>query len=101
MTVVYHGFEWDSDKNTENKRKHGICFETAVHVFDDPFLIEDYDIEHSSPDEDRYEYIGMVGDIVLLFVIATDRGDRKRLISARKANRKEVGKYNEQNAKNL
>ena len=34
-------FEWDEDKNTANKRKHRISFETAIHVFDDPNYIDD------------------------------------------------------------
>ena len=101
MTVEYYGFEWDSEKNEKNKEKHKISFETAVHIFDDPFLIEDYDAAHSSAEEDRYQYIGMTGEILLLFVIATDRGEKMRIISARKADRDEERMYNEQNAQNL
>ncbi len=46
-------FEWDEDKNSINKEKHKISFETAAHVFDDPDYIEMFDFEHSI-DEDRY-----------------------------------------------
>lgn len=46
-------FEWDENKNTSNKEKHKISFETAAHVFDDSYYIEMFDFEHSS-DEDRY-----------------------------------------------
>ena len=56
---------------------------------------------HSSADEDRYQYIGMVGEILLLFVIATDRGEKMRIISARKADRDEERMYDKQNAQNL
>ncbi len=49
-------FEWDDVKNINNKIKHGISFETAAHVFDDPYYIEMYDFEHSN-DEDRYVVI--------------------------------------------
>ncbi len=101
MTVDYYGFEWDEEKNLKNFAKHGIYFEDAVHIFEDPFLIEDYDEVHSSEEEDRYNYIGMVREIVMLFVVATDRKGKMRIISARKATRKEVQEYNEQNAKNL
>ena len=54
---------------------------------------------HSSEENDRYNYIGMVREIVMLFVVATDRNGKKRIISARKATRREVREYNEQNAK--
>lgn len=101
MTVEYYGFEWDREKNIKNRKKHKISFETAVHIFDDPFLIEEYDEVHSSADEDRWQYIGMVGKILLLFVVAMDKGEKIRIISARKANRDEERIYNEQNAKNL
>lgn len=56
-------FEWDEDKNSINKEKHKISFETAAHVFDDPNYIEMFDFEHSV-NEDRYIAIGRVGDSV-------------------------------------
>lgn len=75
-------FEWDEEKNRINKLKHGIDFNTAIHVFDDENRIEIYDYEHSI-DEDRYNTIGLVHDI--LFVVYTERKDRLRIISARLA----------------
>ncbi len=87
-------FEWDEEKNEENKIKHGISFETASYVFDDPDYIEMYDFEHSD-DEDRYIAIGKVGDI--LFVVFTERKDRIRLISARNASKREEDIYYDQN----
>ena len=101
MTVEYCGFQWDDEENRLNKAKHKVSFETAVHVFEDPFLVEDFDEEHSSEEEERWEYIGMVREVMVLFVIASDRDDTRRIISARKATAKEVRKYNEQNARNL
>ena len=83
-------FEWDENKNKKNLRKHGINFETAVLVFNDENRREYYDFRHSE-DEDRYQTIGMVED--LLCVIHTERGDRTRIISAREANPKERRKY--------
>lgn len=62
--------------------KHGIDFNTAIHVFDDENRIEIYDVEHSLT-EDRYNTIGMVHDI--LFVVYTERRDKLRIISARLA----------------
>ena len=82
--------EWDDKKNEENRRKHKIDFATAAHIFEDPYRIEKYDFEHSI-DEDRYISIGLVRSI--LTVVHTERGDKIRLISARKADKKEVQEY--------
>lgn len=86
-------FEWDEDKNTINKEKHKISFETAAYVFDDPYYIEMFDFEHSV-DEDRYIAIGKVGEV--LFVVFTERKDTIRLISARLATNAERGLYYDQ-----
>lgn len=86
-------FEWDENKNTINKEKHKISFETAAYVFDDPYYIEMFDFEHSV-DEDRYIAIGKVGDIV--FVVFTERKDTIRLISARLATNAERSLYYDQ-----
>ncbi len=86
-------FEWDEDKNTINKEKHKISFETAAYVFDDPYYIEMFDFEHSV-DEDRYIAIGKVGDIV--FVVFTERKDTIRMISARLATNVERSLYYDQ-----
>ena len=83
-------FEWDSEKERLNIENHGIDFETAMLVFNDDDRIEIYDVEHSI-DEDRYNTIGMVSDV--LFVVYTERKDRIRLISARLANKKERSIY--------
>ncbi len=76
-------FEWDENKNAINIQKHGISFQLAKKVFDDPYYIELYDDIHSD-DEDRYAVIGYVNDV--LYVIYTERKDKIRLISARLAN---------------
>ena len=85
----YH-VEWDDEKNEINKKKHGISFETAAEVFLDENRIDDYDEFHSDF-EDRIKVIGMVGEI--LTVIYTERSEKYRLISARKANKKEKRDY--------
>jgi hypothetical protein len=87
-------FEWDEEKNTRNKQKHKISFETAAHVFEDPHCIEMFDFEHST-DEDRYIAIGKVGDV--LFVVFTERKESLRLISARLATNAERSLYYDQN----
>lgn len=86
-------FEWDEEKNSINKEKHKISFETAAYVFDDPYYIEMYDFEHSI-DEERYIAIGKVGDI--LFVVFTERKHAIRLISARLATEAERSLYYDQ-----
>ena len=83
-------FEWDDEKNRINKRKHGISFETAEKVFADVNRIEWLDEAHSDTEE-RYITLGMVDEI--LFVVYTEREDRTRLISARRADKSERRKY--------
>lgn len=92
--VEYFGFAWDKDKTEQNKIKLGISFETAVHIFDDPLLIETYDVNHSDA-EDRYKYIGTINSFLILAVIGTDRDGKIRIISARKADRNEEKLYYE------
>lgn len=87
-------FEWDEKKNTKNKRKHNISFELAMHVFDDPEVLEIYDFEHSVA-EDRYIALGMVNDI--LYVVYTERKENIRLISARLATETERRLYYDNN----
>ena len=87
-------FEWDEDKAAANIRKHGISFETAGRVFQDDSRIEIFDSLHSN-DENRMLAIGMVDEI--LSVVYTERHEQTiRLISARKATKKERSMYYEQ-----
>ncbi len=86
-------FEWDEQKEKKNIYKHNIDFTTASHVFDDPFYIEMYDVDHSI-DEERYIAIGKVNEI--LFVVFTERKENIRLISARLATKAERRLYYEQ-----
>lgn len=83
-------FEWDEEKNRINKRKHKISFETAANVFFDENRIEQLDEFHSD-EEERWQVIGMVDEI--LFVIYTERDDKTRIISARRADKKERRMY--------
>ena len=75
--------------------RNGINFNTAIHVFDDENRIEIYDIEHSI-DEDRYNTIGLVHDI--LFVVYTESKDRLWIISARLATSAERRLYYDYNS---
>ena len=88
-------FEWDEEKNKINIEKHGIDFDTAMLVFNDLQRIEIYDVEHSI-EEDRYNTIGMVNDV--LFVVYTERKDNIRLISARLATKLERSIYYDQDS---
>lgn len=83
-------FIWDDVKNSINRRKHGIDFEDAAKIFADDNRIEFLDSLHSD-EEDRYITIGRVRNI--LFVVYTEREDKIRLITARKANKEERELY--------
>jgi uncharacterized DUF497 family protein len=73
-------FEWDDAKAAHNYAKHGVSFELARKVFEDPFAIERLD-DRQDYGEERYNIIGMV-DGRLLFVAYSLRGDTIRIVSA-------------------
>ncbi len=91
---------WDRNKAAANRVKHGLSFETAVLVFDDP-------LRASSPDPhldgDRWHTIGVVGPVLLLVVHTWPEASSKgaepigRIISARKATARERKVYEESN----
>ena len=81
-------FEWDTNKAATNVQKHDVAFEEAATVFDDLTFITVVDDEHSV-DEERYITIGASSQGRLLMVAHVDRGGRIRIISARKATKKE------------
>jgi hypothetical protein len=80
-------FEWDGAKAASNFAKHGIRFQSATRLFLDPDAI-DVDATRVGDDEARRKIIGVV-DGRLLTAVNTLRGNVRRLISARRANRKE------------
>ena len=81
-------FEWDEKKSKENKRKHGVGFDEAKTVFNDPFSLTVYDPNHSAG-EDRYIDLGLSSEGRLLVVSYTERDENIRLISSREATSKE------------
>ena len=87
-------FEWDDRKAARNLRHHAVSFELARLAFADPRAIDRLDLDES--DEDRMLLTGLVGD-VLLTICFTERGSRKRIISARRASQREKTEYSEQN----
>jgi uncharacterized DUF497 family protein len=83
-------FEWDPAKAASNLAKHGVDFEDAIDVFDDPQHLERTD--PGSRGEPRSQAIGMAKGRIL-FVSFTLRGQVRRLISVRKASRRERAAY--------
>ncbi len=90
-------FEWDKAKAKANYRRHGVSFELAETVFQDTFAIERLD-DREDHDEVRFVIIGMAEGKVLLFVAYTEREERIRIISARRATQYEQDDYFRQNA---
>ena len=89
------GFEWDPGKVKNNIRQHQVSFNEAATVFGDPLSMTFYDPDHSI-DENRFISVGLSRLGKLLIVSHTDRDDRIRIISARKATRREREFYEEQ-----
>ncbi len=87
-------FEWGEDKAEENLRKHGVGFEEAKSIFNDPFSITIYDHEHSI-DEGRYVDIDLSLKGGLIVVPYTERGENIRIISRRRTTKKEQKDYEE------
>jgi uncharacterized DUF497 family protein len=87
-------FEWDSKKAAGNLSKHGVEFPEAATVFGDPHSVTFPDPDHSE-DEERFITIGMSGGNRVLIVSHTDRGAKTRIISARKATKRERTAYEE------
>ena len=87
-------FEWDENKARSNLAKHDVSFEEASTVFGDPLSLTIPDPAHSRA-EDRSVVIGNSHQRKLLVVAHTERGDNIRIISARRASRRERKNYEE------
>lgn len=87
-------FEWDLAKAASNKRKHGVSFEEAQTVFYDEFAIQFFD-EASSDAEERFLMLGLSSEAKLLIVCHCERdsGGIIRIISARRATKRESQHY--------
>jgi uncharacterized DUF497 family protein len=114
-------FEWDENKDRLNKKDHGFSFEEILEVFDDPAFLEGYVcmrrvhtrgmypetntlpkqptlglvVSEHSEKEDRYYGIGCLNNILYVIAFYTIRGERKRIISARRADNDEQEVYND------
>jgi uncharacterized protein len=94
-------FEWDEEKNRRNIKKHGVSFETAALVFEDPYGLTQRDL--LSEDEERWITLGVVELAATLFVVHTlpdrecglDTEATIRIISARRATPRERKQYEE------
>ena len=88
-------FEWDPEKARANLAKHGVSFEEAMRAFLDPLSVTILDPDHSEG-EDRFVLLGQSSSGRLLVVVHTDRRDAVRLISARRATRRERRTYEQE-----
>jgi len=89
-------FEWDDFKADENVRNHGVSFAHAALAFRDPFAVEWIDLREDYGEE-RIILLGRV-DSYVLNVVYTQREERIRIISARRATKNEQDNYYRQNA---
>ena len=89
-------FQWDEYKARTNLAKHGVSFEEAATAFGDPLSLTIPDPAHSQV-EDRWITLGHSHQRKLLVVVHTERGDNIRIISARRAGRRERKSYEESN----
>lgn len=94
---VEYTFEWDPEKAGENQRKHGVPFELAAGIFEDPLALSIYDDMHSSTDDDRWITLGRVGNQLLVVIHTFREVDPDeaviRIISARTATAAERRQY--------
>ena len=85
-------FEWDPSKSLQNIKKHGVSFREGVTAFADKLSYTIADPEHSKG-EYRFLLLGLGSSGNLLVVSHTERGDRIRIISVRRATRRERNQY--------
>jgi len=92
--MVNISFEWDKDKNSSSKKKHGISFEEGQTVFVDENALLLHDPDHSDK-EDRFILLGLSSNLRILVVCHCYKKNDEviRIISARKATRSEQKQY--------
>ena len=88
-------YDWDKNKAVANLSKHGVSFEEAKTVFDDPLYVDFYDPDHSF-EELRFILLGESAQGRLLFVSYNERNNAIRLISAREAMSSERKAYEQE-----
>ena len=95
---MQYNFEWDPKKAKSNFQKHKVSFERASEIFLDPFMLSVFDKSHSKT-EDRWITIGKDSNNITIVVVHTFREIRAdkatiRIVSARRATKKEQKQYN-------
>jgi uncharacterized DUF497 family protein len=90
-------FEWDDAKAAANWRDHGVSFHHAIKAFRDRFAVERFD-DREDYGEERINLLGIC-EGVILHVTYRERGDRIRIISARRAAKHEQDDYYRENAR--
>ena len=93
-TVTFGDFEWDGDKAASNAAKHGVTFQEAVTVF----LDLDYLLIRDAVVPERFVAIGVSKLARVLFVVHCERSEKVRIISARRATRREREIYERRRA---
>jgi len=90
-------YDWDEAKNQSNYIKHGISFQTAILIFDDPNVVSE--VERIVDGEERWQSMGVIGGVLVILVAHTwelqGSDEIIRVISARKATPKERQRYEE------
>ena len=85
-------FEWHEKKAKRNEAKHGVTFDEAKTIFNDPFAMTVSDPDHSD-EEERWLDIGLSAEGRLLVVWYTERSERIRIIGSRRATKAEERAY--------
>jgi uncharacterized DUF497 family protein len=93
--MKYGRFEWDDAKAEATRLRRGLSFDYAATVFDDLAAVEVPD-RRKDYGEERFRLIGRARDGLILAVIYTERGERTRIISARRAAKHERALYDEE-----
>jgi uncharacterized protein len=88
-------FQWDPNKASANLEKHGVAFEEAATVFEDPLALTYTDVMHSET-EQRWITVGLSGALRLLLVVNTEWQENIRIISARRPTTTERKTYESQ-----
>jgi uncharacterized DUF497 family protein len=96
MYIQVARYEWDENKNRSNLAKHGISFETAILIFEDPNVVSE--LERIIDGEERWQSIGVIAGVLIVLVAHTWKLENEsdeviRVISARKATPDERKRY--------
>ena len=100
MAPLFIEFEWNSKKDRANLKKHGVSFEEAKTIFNDPHVITFHDPDHSEM-ENRFLSAGVSEKGRFLTISHTDRDEKVRIINARRTTKKEKSAYEKEVSKKI